>query len=611
MIEKMLKYTMLIHHADYENILNSLYELGVVHIVTKKEIVSDDKIAAHLREINRFKGEIRFLESFLSSSGLNGKVGLEKMEDGGVLLHDIEALRENKGQLQQERAVLSNEHSRMSVWGEFEWQDIDRLSDGGYIVGFYSCLNRDFDAKWVDVYNAVCINEKAGNTYFMTVTPSHEVLELPVEKFKFGELSLRQIDEKINDINQGIVECELAIERFAVEHTGDLKNSLAYREEILTFDSVRLSTKKVAGDKIMFVDSWVPENKAKDVDALLEKMDVYCVVEEPKEEDSVPVSIKSNKFAKMFEVIGNLYDLPRYGTIDLTPWFAPFYILFFGFCFADAGYGALMVVASLAAKYIMKNKSESTKNVINLLIVLGASAILWGVLTGNVFGMELLKFDWIQASNFRNYILVPDQLFPLSLAIGVVQIVYGMIIRSVFTTINKGLKYALVHWGWTIGIGGGGIWFMLTKFGVIFDATADYTLYAILGVSGILLVFFNSPDKQIYLNPLFFIKEVYDMSTSLLGDVLSYVRLFALSISGAVMGIVFNELAMEMTGDIPVLSVIFMIIMLIIGHGMNIFMSGLSSFIHPMRLTFVEFYKNAGFEGGGKPYKPFKKKVMN
>lgn len=100
--------------------------------------------------------------------------------------------------------------------------------------------------------------------------------------------------------------------------------------------------------------------------------------------------------------------------------------------------------------------------------------------------------------------------------------------------------------------------------------------------------------------------DAYNMATGILGDLLSYIRLFALGISSSVMGFVFNDLAINMSGDIPVLSTIIMLIIMIFGHGINIFMGGLGAFVHPMRLTFVEFYKNAGFEGGGKKYKPFK-----
>jgi len=102
--------------------------------------------------------------------------------------------------------------------------------------------------------------------------------------------------------------------------------------------------------------------------------------------------------------------------------------------------------------------------------------------------------------------------------------------------------------------------------------------------------------------------DVYSIATGVMGDLLSYIRLFALGVSSAILGYVFNDLAMQMSGDIPVLSQIIFVIILIIGHGLNIFMASLGAFVHPMRLTFVEFYKNAGFAGGGKPYRPFSKK---
>jgi V/A-type H+-transporting ATPase subunit I len=97
------------------------------------------------------------------------------------------------------------------------------------------------------------------------------------------------------------------------------------------------------------------------------------------------------------------------------------------------------------------------------------------------------------------------------------------------------------------------------------------------------------------------------MITGILGDLLSYIRLFALGISSAILGLVFNQLAFSMSPDNKILGPIVIVIILLIGHGINIFMSGLGSFVHPLRLTFVEFYKNAGFIGGGKKYKPFSK----
>lgn len=101
------------------------------------------------------------------------------------------------------------------------------------------------------------------------------------------------------------------------------------------------------------------------------------------------------------------------------------------------------------------------------------------------------------------------------------------------------------------------------------------------------------------------------MATGLFGDLLSYIRLFALGLSSGILGNVFNSLAFGMSPDIPVVGAIITVLILIVGHSINLFMSALGSLVHPMRLTFVEFYKNAGFTGGGKGYTPFKKQNVN
>jgi V/A-type H+-transporting ATPase subunit I len=101
--------------------------------------------------------------------------------------------------------------------------------------------------------------------------------------------------------------------------------------------------------------------------------------------------------------------------------------------------------------------------------------------------------------------------------------------------------------------------------------------------------------------------DTYGMLTGLLGDLLSYLRLFALGVSSAILGMVFNSMAMNMKPDHIIFGPLVMILILIFGHSITLFMSALGAFVHPIRLTFVEFYKNAGFTGGGKRYEPFRK----
>ena len=152
---------------------------------------------------------------------------------------------------------------------------------------------------------------------------------------------------------------------------------------------------------------------------------------------------------------------------------------------------------------------------------------------------------------------------------------------------------------------GGGACYLLSVKG--YDITIP--VYVIAIVAGLLIFVLNNIRRNVFINIGAGLWDSYNMLTGLLGDTLSYIRLFALGISSAVLGLVFNDLAMNMSPDIPGLRQLTMLIILLFGHSINLFMAGLGSFVHPMRLTFVEFYKNAGFEGGGKKYQPYKKRA--
>ena len=121
----------------------------------------------------------------------------------------------------------------------------------------------------------------------------------------------------------------------------------------------------------------------------------------------------------------------------------------------------------------------------------------------------------------------------------------------------------------------------------------------------LVIVFFSDLEISIPARIGKGIWDIYSTVTGIFGDILSYIRLFALGLSSAILGFVINDIAMQILGSSAIFGPIFFVIFLLLGHGLNILISSLGSFVHPMRLTFVEFYKNAGFKGGGKQYKPF------
>ena len=177
-----------------------------------------------------------------------------------------------------------------------------------------------------------------------------------------------------------------------------------------------------------------------------------------------------------------------------------------------------------------------------------------------------------------------------------------MILKAVNQTIQFGFKYAVATIGWL---------FILVSTAIAFAAPGFMpmggTVHMVFLAIGVLMAYlYNSPGKNVFVNIGLGLWDSYNMATGLLGDVLSYVRLFALGLSGGILASVFNSLAVGMSPDNVIAGPIVMVLIFVIGHAINMFMNVLGAMVHPMRLTFVEFFKNSGYEGGGKEYKPFK-----
>jgi V/A-type H+-transporting ATPase subunit I len=194
----------------------------------------------------------------------------------------------------------------------------------------------------------------------------------------------------------------------------------------------------------------------------------------------------------------------------------------------------------------------------------------------------------------------PLSMFYLSILIGAMQIIFGIFVKVMNITRRRGFRYALSSVGWLVLI----IALVLRGTGVMESAALTYIWYGLLGVAGLFILVLNKPGEGIIARVGGGIWDSYNMVTGIFGDLLSYIRLFALGISSAILGFVFNDISLQLL-SIPWIGWLFFLVILIAGHSINLFLATLGGFIHPMRLTFVEFYKNAGFEGGGKEYKPF------
>ena len=603
MITPMTKLTMLIYHRDYNQFLNELREHGVVHVHAKKQTLQDEVMKAKMAEMKHVSNTIKLLEKDhkTTSQQDNKSIDLNNAE----LLAFIDSKFAEIDSIQQQIASLQKDDNAYNVWGDFPEDDIKKIQSNNWDLRFFTVPNSKYDEKWEQELNAFLINEISGFKYFTTLTSKGKEVNIDAERYHFPSMSKSEITAQIEELKNKVEEIRQYLKEVSADAIAKLNDYKIAVKEDADFYKVSEAAHKLADDKIMMLEGWVPTEIENDTISWLSGKDIYFEAAEPeKGVDNPPIKLKNRRFARLFEMIGNMYSIPTYWELDMTPFFAPFFVMFFGFCMGDLGYGALICIITLAL--ILSKKLKGMSDILWLGFFLGFGTVIMGTISGTFFGVPLLEVEGIPiVDKLKGIMFQPDGIysaFYVSLIIGVFQILFGMCLKIINQIKLFGFGAAVSTIGWVILLLGGIVTFLIDGIGIPF--------YACMGVGAVLIYLLNGPLNS-FVAPLKNIGsglwDTYNMATGLLGDVLSYIRLFALGLSGSILGLVFNDLAMNMKPDIPVLGTIVMLLILVFGHAMNIALSALSAFVHPMRLTFVEFYKNSGFVGGAKQYEPFKK----
>ena len=599
MIVKMSKYTFVLYHERQKEFLESLQELGLVD-VTATGWEADDRQREMLSELERYRAaEVHFKELGQEKDFRPG----EPFADGREAFEHYRKATETMEELRGRMDKLRKEADELAVWGDFSPETVHRLAENGIRLRFFGAYNNEYAAIEAACAGRVpiqAISSTGGRTYFVLVQQAEgEELPFDAQEYKMPETTaaarrseLAALQEQYDACRAEVARAYASREQIAAEE-GRLKER---------FDLSRAvsSGERAAENTLVVLEGWAKEETSAQVDALLERYpDVVYFKEKPAPEDDPPVELKNNRFANPFEIIGAFYSLPKYGTLDLTAYFGPFYMLFFGFCLGDAGYGLVLALAGL---FLLRKRNMHQVAMLTLLC--GGAATVFGFLTGSFFGVQLGGLKAFQG--IKDVFLSTDTLFTLSLALGGIQIAFALILKVVNITMQQGFKYSLGTLGWLLILIGGAGWALLPGLGV--TGIPVYVYYAILGVGVVCMLLLNNPERNVLVNFGAGLYDTYNNVTGLLGDMLSYIRLFALCLSGGTLALVFNDLAFGLTADLPIVArQLAALVILLFGHGINLFMSVLGALVHPMRLTFVEFYKNAGFESTMRAFEPLKK----
>ena len=588
MITQMKKYTFLVFHRDYEPFLEQLRELGVVHIPQKAAgLIEDDE---QLQAALQHEDELRRL-----------------LKQGAP-----DQLIAERNEVNERIAAAQEAAKQAAVWGDFDAKRIESLKEAGYTLHFYECPTKAFREEW-----GIKVNEAGGKTYFVGINSENsdysEYSELPLpEKSEAAWL------QEVEHLKGLLAAANARIEAWQKANKEQLEKELVEARQQIDWQRVTLSTDKVAEGALCLFEGFCPIDKEAELNAMLAEAQVYYEETDPEKEDATPIKLRNNRFTKLFEPLTGMYGWPNYNEFDPTPILAPFYLLFFSLCVGDCGYGlALILVGWLIAKE--KLRIEMFEGLGPIIAVLGVGCTIVGYLSGTFFGIDIYQAEWIPAwakapmfkawlgdgtGNWMGY----DIMMVLALFIGVFHICLAMTVKAICYTKQNGFHATASTWGWLLLIVGSIATAILASTSVLGPQTTQVILIVIAAISALGIFIFNTPGRNPLINVGAGLWDTYQMATGILGDVLSYLRLYALGMAGAMLGAAFNELGMTVLGENPnVGTAIGFALIVAFGHVLNLLMACLGAFVHPLRLTFVEYFKNVGYEGSGKKYNPFKK----
>lgn len=592
----MLKYDFILLSGDMEGFLKKLQSLGVVDITrsTKPIDENSEKLSARADVLRR---SLTALKEIVPAQ----KAGAKSKDAAAEIL----SLKTEKETLQAGIPQLLKEIEDRKQWGLFDKSSLEKLSERGLKLHFYKTKTSAINPEWQQQYAMSEISSDGTYTSFVVVSDSDD-FDFPLKEIPALESDYAALEKQVEELRKSIAEKEQRLSELKCLEP-EINVELVKTMANLDLHLANVSGTKAAEDYITVFEGFAPAENEASLNAVLDEENAIYLVDKAKEDDNPPIKLKNNKFVSMFELLTDMYGRPKYNEFDPTFWISIFFMLFFAFCIGDAGYGLILILASFALK-------KKMSKIASLGLVLGIATTVVGFIFHTFFSMDLMTWscipDGLKKIMLPSTIMGFDGAMVLAIIIGVIHLCLAMVIKTWQATKHHGFANSLGTWGWTLLIVGGVIVGGLALIGVL-DSAVTKWIIIVLGVLSALGIFFlNDLHRNPLLNFGSGLWETYNTATGLLGDVLSYLRLYALGLAGAKLGEAFNAIGLQALGDGGVGWIAFILIV-VIGHVLNVAMCVLGAFVHPLRLNFLEFFKNSGYEGTGRKYNPLSENINN
>tara|TARA_Y100000310_G_scaffold318878_1_gene373434 strand:+ start:2014 stop:3870 length:1857 start_codon:yes stop_codon:yes gene_type:complete len=595
-----------------QKVIRELHNLQVLHIVehSKDEVADIGQPLETASKLSEFMVKIRALITALNvkeeKSEFKLKRGLVEISQTIKRISDevnknSEELREVEGKLSKSQAIMKELEVLKNINIPLE-----NLSSYKSLAFFTGYIKDEYDLEYLnDKLSATTnkftilkstVKKKLFLVLFVDIKSKETALDI-LQKISFSPVNFANLSDLKGTAAENLA--RISKENAKLENQ---KNSIKKRLEKLNYDhsgflitaqnvleteleKAEAPLKFAATKDAFLVKGWVPTEQLQDTMQKLNKAGsnkIFIDHEPAKIKDKVPVKLKNTKYSKPFEFFINMYSLPRYKEIDPTFFMFLTYPIFFGFMLGDFGYG----LVSFALFYFLKKKIPKWTAFFNILLLSSAASIFFGFIYGEFFGLEELGHFAIPHLISRSHGVT--ELMFISIAIGIIHINWGLIAGFINIMKGHGLKHAIFEKG---------SWFVLET-GALLLALSYMNLVAIPKLIG--WIFFAASLVMLYKGEG--IKGIIELP-SILTNTLSYLRLMAIGLSSVSIAVVVNEMAEGFFhgGGFGILTGI---LILFIGHLLNIVLGLFGSFLHSLRLHYVEFFSKF-FEGGAEKYKPF------